>query len=412
MGNYQMKLNVEKIRADFRCFDKKLAGQFPIYFDSACTTLRPTNVIEVGNNYYYDHPACHNRAVHKFGQQTTKEYEAARKEVQRFLGAAKMEEIVFVKNTTEGINLVANGLDLKKGDIVLTTNMEHNSNLIPWQILSSKLGIQHRLIDIAKNDESFNLNAYKQAFLNNKIRLVSVFHTSNVTGMTLPIKEMVQIAHENGALFLLDAAQSIAHQKINVRDLDVDFLAFSFHKTFGPSGFGALYGKLDLLQKLNPLCYGGETVLDADYNSFTFSETPFRFEAGLQNYSGAMAAAESLRYIDRLGLESFQEHEVILNRYVTNELLKHSSVEIIGPKNPELRSSIVNFQIKNKDMGELSILLDNSKNIMTRSGFHCCHAWYHKEQLSPSLRLSFSVYNNLKEAEIFVSVLDQIIKYY
>lgn len=407
-----MSLNIERIRSEFSCFDKKNSGQMPIYFDSACTTLRPNQVIAAGDKYYYEHPACHNRAVHKFGKLTTKEYEAARVEVQRFLGAAKMEEIIFTKNTTEGINLVANGLGLKKGDVILTTNMEHNSNLIPWQILASSTGVEHRLIDISRNEEAFNMEAYKAAFTGKKIRLVSVFHTSNVTGMSLPIKEMVQIAHENGALFLLDAAQAVAHQKCNVRDLDVDFLAFSFHKAFGPAGFGALYGKLELLQKLKPLCYGGETVVDAEYTSFTFSETPYRFEAGLQNYSGAMAGAEALRYITKLGIDQFHGHEVFLNNYVTKELLKHKNIEIIGPRDAELRSSIVNFLIKDKDMGEFSILLDESKNIMVRSGFHCCHAWYHKEKLQPSLRLSFSVYNTIKEVESFVSVIDQIIHYY
>ncbi|TDP54170.1 cysteine desulfurase/selenocysteine lyase [Bacteriovorax stolpii] len=407
-----MSLDIKKIRADYEVLSKKVGGQLPIYFDNACTTLRPASVIKASQTYYTDHPACHNRAVHKFGKQTTKEYEAARSTVARFLGADKPQEIVFTRNTTEGINLIANGLDFKKGDIVLTTNMEHNSNLIPWQMLAMEKGIVHKLVDIKKDDQAFDLESYKKIFTEGKVRLVSVFHTSNVTGMSLPIKEMVQIAHENGAFFLLDAAQAIAHQKINVKELDVDFLAFSFHKAFGPSGFGSLYGKFELLQKLKPLLYGGETVLDADYTSFTFAETPYRLEAGLQNYAGAIGGAEALRYIEKLGIESFHQHEVKINQFITQELLKHSSIEILGPKEAELRSGILNFSVKNKDMGELSILLDESKNIMTRSGFHCAHAWFHKENLPPTLRLSFSVYNTQEEAETFVSVINQIIQFY
>lgn len=407
-----MSLDTKKIRADYAVLNKKIGGQLPIYFDNACTTLRPESVISASQAYYTDHPACHNRAVHKFGKQTTKEYEAARNTVARFLGSEKAQEIVFTRNTTEGINLIANGLDFKKGDIVLTTNMEHNSNLIPWQMLAMDKGIVHKLVDIKKDDQVFDLESYKKIFSEGRVKLVSVFHTSNVTGMSLPIKEMVQIAHENGALFLLDAAQAIAHQKLNVKELDVDFLAFSFHKAFGPSGFGALYGKFELLQKLKPLLYGGETVLDADYTSFTFAETPYRLEAGLQNYAGAIGGAEALRYIERMGIEKFHAHETKINNIITKELLKHGNVEILGPREAELRSSILNFSLPNKDMGELSILLDESKNIMTRSGFHCAHAWFHKEKLPPTLRLSFSVYNTQEEAETFVSVINQIIQFY
>lgn len=407
-----MSLDIHKIRSEYSCLSKKIHGQSPIYFDNACTTLRPQEVIDAGNKYYLEHPACHGRSVHSFGKLTTKEYEKARKTVQLFLNTRKVEEIVFTKNTTEGINLLANGFDFKKNDMVLTTNMEHNSNLIPWQILVNDKGIQHKIINISKNENSLNLENYKRAFRENKIRLVSVFHTSNVTGMTLPIKEMVQIAHENGALFMLDAAQSIAHQKIDVRSLDVDFLSFSFHKAFGPSGMGVFYGRLELLQKLKPMCYGGETVNDADYTSFTFSETPYRFEAGLQNYAGAMAGAEALRYIENLGVENFHQHEVAINCYISKELLKHKNVEIIGPSDPELRSSIINFLIKDKDMGEISIVLNESRNIMTRSGFHCCHAWFRKEKLPPSLRISFSAYNTMEEAEVFISVINQVIQHY
>ena len=407
-----MSIDSKKIRADYPLLNKKINGQLPIYFDNACTTLRPESVISKSQSYYTDHPACHNRAVHKFGKETTKEYEGARATVARFLNADKAQEIVFTRNTTEGLNLVANGLDFKKGETVLTTSMEHNSNLIPWQMLAMDKGIQHKLVDIKKDDQSFDLESYKRAFTEGKIKLVSVFHTSNVTGITLPIKEMVQIAHDNGALFLLDAAQAIAHQKINVKDLGVDFLAFSFHKAFGPSGVGALYGKFEFLQKLKPLLYGGETVLDATYDSFTFSETPYRLEAGLQNYAGAMGGAEALRYIEKISPENFHVHEVKINSFITKELEKHSNVHIIGPKEAELRSGILNFYIKNKDMGELSILLDESKNIMTRSGFHCAHAWFHKEELPPTLRLSFSVYNTMEEAETFVGIMNQIIKFY
>ena len=402
-----MSFNPQLLRNDFPILNNK---KF-IYFDNACTTLRPQKVIEKGNQYYFEHPSCHNRAVHAFGKETTREVELARDLAKNFINALYSSEIVFTRNATESLNIVAHGLDLKKDDVIVTTSLEHNSNLIPWKEIANKKGIIHKVFNINPSDEKFDLNAFKNFIHSEKVKLVSLIHVSHVTGMILPIKEIIQICHENQAKVLIDAAQSISLLKIDVQELDIDFLVFSLHKMFGPSGMGILYAKKSELQKLNPLYLGGETVSDSYYDKYTLAEIPYRFEAGLQNYSGILAAGEAFQYVGELKKQSIFDHEVKLNQIITDNLRKNTKVVILGPQNPELRPSIVNFYIKEKDMGEISILLDKTKSIMVRSGVHCCHAWYHHHQLKPSLRLSLAPYNTIEEAELFNQTINGIIQF-
>lgn len=407
-----MLFNVNKIREDFFTTSSQFSGQPPIYLDSACTTLRPNSVIDAGNLYYLNHPSCHGRAVHQFGQETTKVFEGARARIKNFLNAQKSDEIIFAKNTTEALNIIAQGFSFKEGDVILTTNLEHNSNLLPWQMLCNQKGIVYKRCTISPTDDEFSLALYEEMFLKNKIKLVSMFHISNVTGMILPIREMVKIAHEHGALFMLDAAQSVVSQNIDVRELDVDFLTFSFHKAFGPSAFGVLYGKYELLKNIKPLCCGGESVVDAQYDSLVWANVPHRFEAGLQNYAAAAAATAALDFIEKIGPHKILAHEISLNQFATEQLLLNDQIKILGPSQANQRSAILNFNILDKNMGEVSRLLDQSKSIMCRSGVHCCHAWYHFNKLPPSLRVSFSVYNTQKEIEIFIEAIQLIIRYF
>jgi cysteine desulfurase / selenocysteine lyase len=362
--------------------------------------------------YYARHPSCHKRAVHEFGRQTTRLYDEAREGVRRHLRAPRKESIIFLRNTTEAINLVAHSLPLRSGDVVLTSDAEHNSNLLPWQFLRQAKGVLHRTFPIAPTADGLSLGEVEAELQRGNVKLLSVFYTSHVTGVSLPVRDLAALAHRYGARILVDAAQALPHRAINVIDLDCDFMAFSFHKAFGPTGMGGLYGKAQCLEELTPFLTGGETVEDVTYEACRLSPVPERFEAGLQNYAGAIGSAAAVRYLEELGDENVRQHELQLNQQLTRQLASFPQVKILGPQDPAARGSIVNFTVDDFDSGELSILLDKTRGIMTRSGVHCCHAWFHKYSLRPSLRVSLSVYNTAEEVEAFGDTLRKILRHF
>ena len=397
-------MKLEEIRADFKILngDKK-----PIYFDSACMSLKPNSVVEAVNDYYYNFPACAGRSSHKLGEEVTRKVRETRLAVSKFINADSEREIIFTRNTTEALNLLANSLDLQKGDVVLITDKEHNSNLIPWLILKEKKGIEIRII-YSKEDNTFDLEKFSQFVQGAK--LVSIVHTSNLDGVTNPVKEIIEIAHKNNALVILDAAQSIPHRKIDVKDLDVDFLAFSGHKMLGPTGTGILYGKQKLLEQLSPFLVGGDTVEYSTYEDYKMLPVPEKFEAGLQNYAGIIGLGEAVKYLGKIGFDNIAEHELKLNAYITNEILKIPKIKIIGPKEPEKRSGIINFYIDNTDMHQVALMLDNMANIAIRSGQHCVHSWFNNKKIENSARVSLYFYNTMEEAELFIINLKKIVK--
>jgi len=396
-------MNLDKIRKDFLILQKKINGKPIVYFDNACVSLRPMQVIDAMNEYYREYPACVSRSVHKFGAKATEKYNEARRAIARFINA-KENEIIFTRNTTEGINLIANSFGLKNREIVVTSDKEHNSNLLPWQILSQRTGIKHRICR-TNNDGTFNIENFKKEIKG--ARLASVVHTSNLDGYTNPAEEIIKISHENKALVLLDAAQSIPHRKIDVKKMDVDFLAFSGHKMLGPSGIGILYGKAELLRKLRHFMVGGDTVENTTYTTAEFLDIPERFEAGLQNYAGAIGLSAAVNYLNKIGLDNIAEHENSLNKYITGEI--EGFAEILGPK-AELRSSIISFNIDGIDPHEIAIILDNAANIMIRSGMHCGHSWFNARNIKGSARASLYLYNTKEEAKIFIENLRRIVK--
>ena len=397
-------INTDKIRSDFKLLSGK---NVPVYFDSACMSLKPNSVIEAMNGYYYEFPACTNRSPHKLGQKATKKVEEARKNIAKFINANNEKEIIFTRNTTEGINLLVNSFPFEKGDIVLITDKEHNSNLVPWLRLKEKVGIILKIIK-GNDDGTFNLENFKKEVLGAKF--VSIVHTSNLDGVTNPAKEIIEIAHQNGALVHLDCAQSIAHQKIDVKKLDADFIAFSGHKMMGPTGTGVFYGKQKLLEKLSPFMVGGDTVLSSTYESYEMLEIPEKFEAGLQDYAGIIGLGEAVKYLGKLDYKDIEEHELKLNKYITEELQKFPQIKIIGSADPSLRSGVVNFYIENTDMHKFAIMLDEIAGIAVRSGQHCVHSWFHSKKIYNSLRVSFYVYNTMEEAEVFINSLTKIFK--
>lgn len=399
-------LNIEKIRLDFQALatqdNKKL-----VYFDNACMSLKPRQVIEAMNDYYANHPTCSGRSSYKLAEMTDNKVKEVRKLVAKFVNANSEKEIIFTRNTTEAINLLANSFWLEKGDVVLTTDKEHNSNLIPWQFMAKKKGIEHKIVR-TKDDGSFDMDKYRE--LVKGVKLVSMVHTSNLDGTTIPAKEIIKIAHDNGALVFLDAAQSAPHQKIDVKDLDVDFLAFSGHKMLGPTGTGVFYGKAKFLDKLEPFLVGGGTVDYSTYTDYKMLPLPEKFEAGLQDYAGIIGLGAAIKYLAGLGFDNIDTQELAINRYITEKISKISKIKIIGPLDPCLRSGIISFYLDGVDMHQFALLLDKMSGIMIRTGQHCVHAWFNDRKIKNSARVSVYFYNTMEEAKLFVESLNKIIK--
>ncbi len=405
-----MSFDVNAIRNDFPALQRTIKGKAPVYFDNACMTLRPQPVIDAMARYYREHPSCHRRSIHKFGKETTSAYEKSKKAVRKFINAKEADEIIFTRNATGGVNIVAHGLTFQAGDSILTTTLEHNSNFLPWQLVAKRAGA--KLVPVPLTQElTFDMEAFQKA-LTDEVKLVAVPYKSHITGYTLPVKEIIRMAHAKGAVVLIDAAQSAAHDDIDVQDLDADFLVFSFHKMLGPSGMGCLFGKKAYLENLTPVFIGGETVDDVSHNSYTLTKVPERFEAGLQNYGGAMGVTAAVEYLERVGLTAVRSHLTNLNTLITEAISGLPKVRILGPAAAGERGGIVNFMIDGMDAGELSIILDETDNIMTRSGVHCCHAGYKRHNLSPSLRVSLYMYNTEQEANLFVDRLKKIVHFF
>lgn len=398
-------MNVNKIRSDFPFFAK---NKNYIYFDNACQSLRPQSVIEAMNNYYTNLSACGGRSMHTLSAQTTNLFEKARERIAKFINAKSPKEIIFTRNTTEGINLVANSIGLQKGDVVLTTDKEHNSNLVIWQLLEEKIGIKREMV-YSNKDGTFSFENYLEKLKGN-VKLVSMVFTSNLDGVTIPAKEIIDRAHKSGALVMLDAAQTAPHTKIDVNFLDVDFLVFSGHKMLGPTGTGVLYGKKKLLDNLSPFLVGGDTVSKTTYSSYEFLEVPERFEAGLQNYAGIIGLKEAIDYLEKIGMQNIHKYEIELTKYLQQKMQNIPNLRIIGPGDPSRRGGITSFYVENIDHHKIALTLDSMNKIAVRSGQHCVHSWFNANKIAGSVRVSFYFYNTFEEIDIFMNSLRKVIK--
>ncbi len=405
-------MDIQKIRLDFPALWKKWNGKQPIYFDNACMTLKPKQVMDAMNEYYNEYPVCGGRSIHKMAKKVDEKVTEAREKFQKFLGASCPEEIIFTRNTTEGLNLVANSLEINKGDIVLTTDREHNSNLIPWQIQAHKRGIKH-IVVYSNPDNTFNSPQFEEIMSKNKdVRLVSMVHTANLDGYTIPAKEIIKLAHDHGALVMLDGAQSAPHKPVDMKALDVDFFALSVHKMVGPTGMGVLYGKHYLLSELAPFIVGGDTVSDTTYEGAKFLPTPEKFEAGLQNYAGIIGSGAAVDYLNNIGLSNIEEHEKRLNTIITNGIKDMPGLKIIGPQEPGMRGGIISFTVemqKGGDAHDIALVLDETENIEVRSGAFCVHSWFNYRKCEAAVRASLYLYNTEEEARKFIDVLGKTI---
>ena len=400
-------MDVQKIRQDFPTLASDNA---PAYLDNACVTLRPNSVIKSILDYYELSPGCGGRSVHKYGTMVSKAIVESRKKLSTMVNANEMNEIVFTKNATQSLNQISKGLSWEKGDIVLTTDREHNSNLVPWLQLEQEQGVDHRVIP-SFEDNTFNLEEFEKMCneAGDKLRMVSVGHVGNLDGVSTPVKEIAKIAHDFDALVCVDGAQSLPHKPVDVQDLGVDFFAFSIHKMCGPSGMGGFWAKKELLESLRSIQAGGQTVKSTRYDGFEWAEPPARFEGGLGHFAGMKATGDAVDYLSSFDLNEVYEHEVRLNSIMTNRLKDIDGVEIIGPEQPSLRGGILSLHLKKHDPHEIAMLLDESNDVMVRSGQHCVHSWFHPHNIEGSLRASAYLYNTEEDVKRFSETLEEIL---
>ena len=402
----EYKASIENIRAQFPILSQKVNGRDLVYFDNAATSQKPYTVIERIDNYYKNENANIHRGVHYLSQKATEDYESARNIIGTYLNAADSSEIIFTKGTTDGINLIASsyGSMLNEGDEILISAMEHHSNIVPWQLLESQRGIKLRIIPIHENGE-IDMDAYNE-MLNSKTKLVSVTHISNTLGSINPIGEIIDKAHAVGAKVLIDGAQSIQHDQIDLKALNCDFFVFSGHKVFGPTGIGVLYGKSEILNLMPPYQGGGDMIEKVSFEKTTFNVLPFKFEAGTPNIVGGIALGEAFNFLKSLNFNELHEHEMNLLKYAEEELNKIDNVRIIGTaKN---KTSVISFNVGDIHPFDLGTLLDK-QGFAVRTGHHCTQPLMDFYKIPGTIRISFSVYNTKQEIDLFLIALKKAI---
>lgn len=401
-------ISVEKVRADFPILQREVRpGVKLVYLDSTATAQKPLAVIEAMDKYYRWSNANIHRGVHTLGEEATALYEAARQRVARFINARKTREIVFTRNTTEAINLVAYSWgrsQLRPGDLIVLTEMEHHSNLVPWQILAVEKELRLEFVPVTE-DGYLDLAAY-QRLLDQNPRLVAFTHMSNVLGTINPVAQMVELAHQVGALVLVDGAQSVPHMRIDVQALGVDFLAFSAHKMLGPTGIGVLYAREDLLEQMPPFLGGGDMIKKVQLRSFVPNEVPYKFEAGTPAIAEAVGFAAAIDYLEDVGMEAIATHERELVAYALERLATIPGLKVYGPP-AEHRGGVVSFSIDGVHPHDVAQILDR-EGIAVRAGHHCAMPLHEKLGVTATTRASFYLYNTLDEVERLVEAVRKV----
>ena len=398
--------DIAQIRADFPILDQQAHGQPLIYLDSTATAQKPRQVIEAQARYYRQDNANVHRGIHTLAERATAEYEKARLKVARFINAASSKEIVFVRNTTEGLNLVANAwgrANLKPGDEVLITQMEHHSNIVPWQLVTQATGATLRYVPVTDAGE-LDFDALDD-LLTERTKIFAFTAMSNVLGTINPVAELVAKAHAVGAIAVVDGAQSVPHLPTDVQALDADFLAFSAHKMLGPTGVGALYGKRALLQAMPPFMGGGEMIREVFMDHSTWEDAPLKFEAGTPAIGEAIAFGAAVDYLDALGMDWVHEHEQAITRYAWQRLSAVSGLRIIGP-GPERRGGLISFTLADVHPHDVAAVLD-MHGVAVRAGHHCAQPIHDRYGIPATTRASFYIYNTPEEVDVLVEALEK-----
>jgi cysteine desulfurase / selenocysteine lyase len=401
-------MNVRRLRAEFPALRAPGRPRPIAYLDSACQTLVPGAVLRAMEAYYTDYPGCAGRSVHRFSEEAGRRVEASRAAFARFFGRDATDGVVFLRNATEAINLVAQGLRWHRGERVLVTDREHNSNLVVWQRLARERGVRLEVLPLA--DDGRWDGDRLEAALARGVRVVSVFHTSNLDGRTLPLREITERAHDRGALVLADGCQAAPHLRVDLDRLGVDAYAVSAHKMLGPTGVGVLLADPALLGELRPLVLGGETVEWTTLRSHGLRPPPYRFEAGLQNYAGILGAHAGLEVLDRVGLPAIEAHQRRLNELASRALADEPRFRLLGPPAARDRPSVLAFTLDGVDPHDAAVYLDEGHGVLVRSGMHCVHSFYAERGLNGNVRASFYLYNDLGDVRRLVGGVRELLR--
>ena len=399
-------MDIHNIRKDFPILDRTVYGKPLVYLDNGATTQKPRTVVEAITDEYYSVNANVHRGVHYLSQQATELHESSRETVRHYINARSTNEIIFTRGTTEGINLLVSTFGeefMQEGDEVIISVMEHHSNIVPWQLLAARKGIAIKVVPMNDKGELL-LDEYEKLF-SERTKIVSIMQVSNVLGTINPIKEMIATAHKHGVPFMVDAAQSIPHMKVDVQDLDADFVVFSAHKVYGPTGIGVVYGKEEWLDRLPPYQGGGEMIQHVSFEKTTFNELPFKFEAGTPDYIGTTAFAKALDYVRGHGIENIAHHEHMLMEYATKQMMEIPNMRIFGEA--AHKGGVISFLVGDIHHFDMGTLLDRL-GIAVRTGHHCAQPLMQRLGIEGTVRASFAIYNTKDEVDALVAGIKRV----
>ena len=398
----RLDMDVQRIRRDF----PTVRDGRGIYLDSACQSLRPDSVIQAILEYYQEYPACGGRSVHSMATRVSVSMDETREALASFFGTRDPDCYIFTKNCTEGLNTAAYGIGLKKGDVVVTTDTEHNSNHVPWLNLEGSVGIRRRMSKSGP-DGVFDLEAFHKC-MGHDVKVVSVQHASNVTGCTVPVRAVAEIAHDFGAKVIVDGAQAAPHMPVDLDRIGADIYCMSVHKMLGPSGMGVMYGKRDVLEELKPLTMGGGTVGLTTYTSVNQAPIPDRFEAGLHDYAGIIATKAALEYLKGVGMDEVRKWDHQLMERILGNLEDVKNLQVVGPTDAASRGGVFSFNIGGLGAHDIAMMLDSMAGVMIRSGMHCAHPFYVSRGIDGSARASTYIYNSPEEIDVFTDTVRHI----